>query len=461
MCGLFGMYSFNNDRLAKSVYFGLYALQHRGQESAGIVVSDGQELHPHLAMGLVPQVFSEETLNELRGTIAVGHVRYSTSGSSHICNAQPIMCDTPFGPIAIAHNGNLVNYGEIREELENMGAKFAGDSDSEVIGVLLAHTQAASLEEALLTVAKRIRGAYTLIVLSRDKLYGLVDPSGIRPLVLGKMEYTYVLASETCALDIVGAEFIRDVRSGELVVIDDKGVDTRTWTKDVKDAFCAFEFIYFARPDSTILGRNVYEVRTQLGKYLASEHPVDADIVVPVPDSGGPAAIGFSEETGIPLAEGLVKNRYVGRTFIQPTQAIREAGVRLKLNPIREVLRGKKVVLVDDSIVRGTTSRQIVRIARAAGAREVHMRISSPPILGPCFYGIDTAPKPKSELIAANFGLEEIRKFLEADSLGYLSLKSLIKAIGMRGPSLCLACLNSEYPVPIPERLSHLNLIFK
>ncbi len=459
MCGIFGVYNFEADETAKSVYYGLFALQHRGQESAGIAASNGKDIKVHKEMGLVNQVFNEALLRPLTGNMVIGHVRYSTTGSSIIENAQPIVIDTRYGPIALSHNGNLINAEQLREELKEKGISFVGTSDSEVMASLIATSGKDDFEEALIDSLKRCKGAFSLLLLNRDKLIAVRDPHGIRPLSIGRLEKAYVISSETCALDILGASHLRDVGNGEIVVIDNEGLRSRTWQMAETEAMCVFEYIYLARPDSILNGRNVYEARFHMGKYLAKEHPIEADIVMPVPESGVPSAIGFAAESKIPFGEGLIKNRYVGRTFIQPSQEIRDLGVRLKLNPIRDAVRGKKVVIVDDSIVRGTTSRQIIKLIRDAGAREVHMRISSPPNLNPCYYGIDTATR--AELIAANLSVEGIRKYLEADSLGYLSLKNLIRSISLPGRNLCLACLNGEYPVRVPERMQSLKLFFK
>ncbi|MFH1386265.1 MAG: amidophosphoribosyltransferase [bacterium] len=457
-CGIFGVFNFTADSPAKSVYYGLYALQHRGQESAGIAVSDGNDINCHKGMGLVNQVFSEEILRSLKGTIAIGHVRYSTTGSSILENAQPIVIHTRYGPLAVAHNGNLVNAGELRQELKDKGISFLGTTDSEVLAAMVAASKKEKLEDALIDTLKQARGAYSLLAMTKDKIIAARDPNGIRPLCLGKLGRGYVLSSETCGLDILGAQFVRDVGNGEIVIIDNEGISSRTWGFEEQEALCAFEYIYFARPDSVLNGRNVYETRFQMGKCLAKEHPVDADVIIPVPESGVPAAIGYAAESKIPYGEGLIKNRYIGRTFIQPTQEIRDLGVKIKLNPIRDAVRGQKVVIVDDSIVRGTTSRQIVKLVREAGAREVHVRVSSPPNINSCFYGINTPTR--AELIAANLSVEGIRKYLEADSLGYLSLKDLVRSISLPNKGLCLACLNGEYPVKIPERVQSLNLFF-
>jgi amidophosphoribosyltransferase len=454
-CGVFGIYSFDGDHLAKPTYYGLFSLQHRGQESAGIFTSDGQKFMGKVGMGLVNVVFnSEECLKDFTGNIGIGHVRYSTTGSSVIANAQPIVIESKFGPIALGHNGNLVNTEQLREELPDY--KFKGTTDSEVIAALIANSPEPDFEAALTATLKKCRGAFSLVIMTLDKLIGVRDQQGIRPLSVGKMNQAYVIASETCGLDVVGADFVRDVAAGEMVIIDKNGLQSKSWSRGEKEALCVFEYIYFARPDSLVNGRSFHDVRVHLGKYLAKEQPVEAEMVIAVPDSGIPASMGFASEEKIPYSEGMIKNRYIGRTFIQPNQMMRDIGVKLKLNPIRDAIRGRKVVVIDDSIVRGTTSRQIVRMLRDNGAREVHMRVSSPPILCPCFYGIDTATR--SELIAANLSVEGIRKYIEADSLGYLSLKSLVKATGVPQERLCLACLNGEYPVKAPERMSSLKL---
>lgn len=461
-CGLCGVYSFSKEEpVAKSVYFGLFALQHRGQESAGLASSDGKKLKNHRGMGLVSAVINYKLLNDFKGHLAIGHVRYSTTGSSNINNAQPIyVSDSRYGPFTLAHNGNLINMLDLRKELKDKGHKFKGNSDSEVIAALLCDEKEKDIEKALLRVTKKIQGAYSLLIMTLDKLIALKDPNGVRPLCVGKLPNAYVIASETCALDIIGAQFLREIANGEMVVVDKNGLRSATYSTTGKMSLCVFEFIYFARPDSIIMGRNVYEARIAMGKYLASQHPADsAEIVAGVPDSGIPAAIGFSSESKIPFGDVLIKNRYVGRTFIQPTQEIRDMGVKAKLNPLRETIRDKSLVIIDDSIVRGTTSRQIVKIIKDAGARKINFRISSPPIVSPCFYGIDTPTK--AELIAANLSVEGIRKYLDADSLGYLSLESLVKAVNLPWNSVCLGCLNGEYPIKIPEQMETLKLIFK
>jgi len=458
-CGVFGIYNATGRDMARSVYFGLFALQHRGQESAGIASSDGDQIRYHKGMGLVNQVFDEKTLNHLEGNISLGHVRYSTTGSSIIENAQPVVIDTRYGTIALAHNGNLVNAKDLRFELMEKGYTFVGTSDSEVMAAMIATSKKSDFEDALVETLSECLGAFSVIIMLKDRLIAVRDPNGIRPLTIGKLENGYVFSSETCALDIVGAEHLRYVNNGEMVVADKKGLRSKTWATTEREALCVFEYIYLARPDSVLHGRSVYDTRFSMGKYLAKEHPIEADMVMGVPESGIPAAIGYAAESKITFGEGLIKNRYVGRTFIQPSQEMRELGVKLKLNPIRDAVRGKKVILVDDSIIRGTTSRQLIKLVREAGAREVHMRISSPPNINPCFYGIDTATK--AELIAANLSIEGIRKYLEADSLGYLSLKNLIRAISLPGKNLCMACLNGEYPVKVPEKMQSLKLFFK
>lgn len=458
-CGVFGIYNFKEDSPAKSVYYGIFALQHRGQESAGIASSNGNEIRCFKGMGLVNQVFTEEALSGLSGHISIGHVRYSTCGSSIIENAQPIVIDTRYGSLALAHNGNLINSLYLRQKLKDRGISFVGTSDSEVMAAMIATSEKTNLEDAIVDTLKQCKGAFSVLIMTKDKLIAVRDSNGIRPLTIGKLENAYVVASETCALDIVGAQHIRDVINGEIVVIEKEGLRSKTWQMGEREAICVFEYIYFARPDSILHGRNVFEARSQMGKYLAKQNIIDADMVMPVPESGVPAAIGYAEESKIPFGEGLIKNRYVGRTFIQPSQEIRDLGVKLKLNPIRDAVRGKKVVVIDDSIVRGTTSRQMISLIREAGAREVHMRVSSPPNICPCFYGIDTATK--AELIASNLSIEGIRKYLGADSLGYLSLDNLIRAVAIPKSNLCLACFNNEYPVKVPEQMESLKLLFK
>jgi amidophosphoribosyltransferase len=446
-CGLFGVY--NHPEAANLTYLGLYALQHRGQESAGIAAADGTGFHVEKAMGWVSDVFGPERLRRLPGRIAIGHVRYSTAGSSNLRNAQPISASFSRGPIALAHNGNLVNADALRRELEASGAIFQSTSDSEVILHLLARIERVPLARALPLALAQVTGAHSLLMLTPDALIGCRDPHGFRPLVLGRLGDTWVLASETCALDLLQAEFVRDVEAGEIVIIDRSGVHSLKPFPPKRQLQCVFEYVYFARPDTTLWGQNVYQSRKAMGRRLAEEYPVEADVVVPVPDSGLGAALGYSERSGIPFELGLIRNHYVGRTFIEPRQGIRHFGVRVKLNPMREALEGRRVVVVDDSIVRGTTSRKIVRMIRSCGAREVHLRISSPPIQWPCYYGIDTPTR--KELIASSHKVEEIRRYLEADSVGYLSLEGLLKAVGGDESRFCHACFSGEYKVGFPQ----------
>ncbi len=443
-CGVFGIY--NHGEAANLTYLGLHSVQHRGQESAGIVVSDGRRMRSHLGMGLVHDIFDHETLAKLPGVHAIGHVRYSTSGSSELKNAQPFFVDTVHGPIAFAHNGNLVNAAELRRWLEEQGSIFQGTTDTEVIAHLYARSKEDKLIERLIDALCRVRGAYSLVMLVEKRLIAVRDPHGFRPLVLGKVKDSYVVASETCALDLIEGEFLREIEPGEMLMISSKGLESLRPFPPVEPRHCIFEHIYFARPDSVVFGQSVYNVREAFGRELAREHPVEADVVVPVPDSGIVAALGFSEESGIPFAMGLIRNHYVGRTFIEPEQSIRHFGVRLKLNGVRGVLQGRRVVVVDDSIVRGTTSQKIVKMIREAGAREVHMRISSPPTCFPCYFGIDTPTR--TELIASSHSVEEINRYLTSDSLGYLSREGLRKATA-NGPYVyCDACFTGDYPVP-------------
>ncbi|MBS3947433.1 MAG: amidophosphoribosyltransferase [Dethiobacter sp.] len=451
-CGVFGVFAPGSD-VARITYFGLYAQQHRGQESAGIAVSDGQAIRGEKGMGLVSEVFQDAgRFTRLRGKLAVGHVRYSTSGSSLPVNAQPLVVRYRSGFLAVAHNGNLVNGYELRQQLEQQGSIFQSTTDSEVIAHLIARsgeeTPEAAVEKALLP----LRGAYTFILMTANKLIGLRDPLGIRPLSLGSLDGGFVLASETCAFDTVGAEFIRDVEPGEMVVIDEFGLHSKRLVASNRQALCVFEFIYFARPDSNMCGRNVHLVRKELGRRLAREHPVAADIVTGVPDSSLSAASGVAEELQLPYEMGFVKNRYVGRTFIQPTQEMRSLGVRLKLNPLRQIVEGKRVVMVDDSIVRGTTSLRIVEMLRKAGAREVHVLISSPPVVSPCYYGIDTSAN--GELVAARLDTLAIAKAIGADSLGYLSMEGMMESVGLTSGDCCAACFSGCYPVELPRDLA-------
>ncbi|MCS7223838.1 MAG: amidophosphoribosyltransferase, partial [Armatimonadetes bacterium] len=450
-CGVFGVYGPRED-VARVTYFGLFALQHRGQESAGIAVGDGQKILAHKRMGLVSQAFDEGILSGLKGHIAIGHTRYSTTGTSSLANAQPILDYHRGIPFALAHNGNLVNSLQLRQDLSSIGYRFEGSSDSELIAKLISSYEELDFERAVMAAAKELHGAFSLTIATPTLLIGLRDPYGIRPLSIGKLNASHwVIASETCAFHPIGAVFVRDVQPGEMVIIDQRGLHIVKWADEVKPSLCLFEFVYFARPDSHLNGVNVHIARRRMGQILAREHPADADIVIPVPDTGIPAAIGYAEESGIPYAEGFIKNRYIHRTFIQPIQRQREMGVRIKLTAIREVLEGKRVVVVEDSIVRGTTTRNIVGMLREAGAKEVHLRISSPPYRFPCFYGIDTASR--SELIAAQLDVEEIRRYVGADSLGYLSLDGLIKAVGLPFEGFCRACFDGQYPIPIPENV--------
>ena len=457
MCGVFGIHAPGRD-VARLSYFGLFALQHRGQESAGIAVSDAGRVTVLRDMGLVTQVFSEQKLRGLRGQTAIGHSRYSTTGSTHWANAQPIVHHGPARTVALAHNGNLTNTGELRAELLRSGARLSSTSDTEVIAALVARDER-PLEEAVAGTMARIEGAFSAVLLAEGKLVGFRDPDGIRPLALGELEGDFLLASESCAFDLIGAEPLRELRPGELVVVDADGmraeqaVETRGG-----GALCIFEFIYFARPDSTLRGVELHGARVRMGERLAAEAPAGADVVLAIPDSGTPAAIGFARASGIPFGEGLIKNRYVGRTFIQPDQGLRERGVRMKFNPLAEV-RGKRVVVVDDSIVRGSTTRQIVAMLFESGAEEVHVRVSSPPIVSPCFYGIDMAGE--DELIAAGLSVDEVREQIGATSLAYLSLEGLQEATRRPADSFCRACLTRSYPTRIPEDLRLAKLRFE
>jgi len=446
VCGVFGIHAPGRD-VARLAYFALYALQHRGQESAGIAVTDGSRITAVRDLGLVSQVFDESTLETLRGDMAIGHARYSTTGSSQWQNAQPVVRHREGRTLALGHNGNLTNTTELREELEAKGIRFESTSDTEVIAALICE-HPGTLVEGVQEAISRISGAFAAVVMDEERLIGFRDPDGIRPLVLGDLDGHPVLASESCALDLVGARVVRDVEPGEIVVLHPDGVESIRPADPHHPALCVFEFIYFARPDSRIDGQHLHGVRERMGERLAEEAPAEADIVIPVPDSGAPAAQGFARRSGIPYVDGLIKNRYVGRTFIQPEQAMRESGIRLKFNPMPDVLAGRRVVVVDDSIVRGTTTRKIVEMLRGAGATEVHLRISSPPIISPCFYGIDMATK--NEMIAAAKSLEEIRVELDADSLAYLSLEGLEASTGHGDDRFCRACLTGRYPTPVP-----------
>jgi len=451
MCGIFGVA--NNSDAANLTYLGLYALQHRGQESTGISSSDGEQVYTTKAMGYVAEVFTEDVLSRLKGSNAIGHTRYSTAGDSNEGNAQPIVvksCGT-HGTVALVHNGNLINALSLRSDLEREGAIFQSTSDSEVILHLLARSQSSDLIDALGETLSKVQGAFSLLILTQDSLIGVRDPNGFRPLCLGKLSGTYVMGSETCAFDLIGATYLREVEPGEIVVIRGGELQTVKALHAPRLAKCIFEHVYFSRPDSIVFGRTVQTSRNLMGKILAEENPIDADLVVPIPDSGVAAAIGYSEQSGIPFAFGLIRNHYVGRTFIEPKSNIRHFGVKVKLNPVKEQLAGKRVILIDDSIVRGTTSRKIVKMVRAAGAKEVHMRISCPPTLSPCFYGIDTPTK--KELIASSHTVEEICKYIEADSLAYLSLPGLIRAVGGRGNEFCTACYTGQYPIEFTDMM--------
>ena len=443
-CGVFGVYGHPN--AAELTYYGLYALQHRGQESAGIVTSDGHQFYTHRGMGLVSQVFTGDALQNLQGQIAVGHTRYSTTGSSHIRNAQPLTVDCARGEIAIAHNGNLTNASRLREELEARGSIFQTTVDSEIILHLMAQPGHNGHNNNLVNSIRRIEGAYSLVIMTANELIGVRDPYGFRPLCLGRIGDAWVLASETCALDLIHAKFVRDVEPGEIVVINQDGLTSvQAFPEQQRRAFCIFEYVYFARPDSTIANRNVYKVRVEMGRELAREFPIQADVVVPVPDSGNCAALGYSLESNIPFEMAFVRNHYVGRSFLQPSQLIRDFDVRVKLNLITELVKDKRVIVVDDSIVRGTTCKARVNNLKEAGAKEVHVLVSCPPHMNPCVYGIDFPDRNK--LMAANHSLEEIRKYLNADSLHYLSEAGLVKATGLPKSSFCMACYDGNYPV--------------
>jgi amidophosphoribosyltransferase len=443
-CGVFGVYGHPN--AAELTYYGLYALQHRGQESAGIVTSDGKQFYTHKGMGLVSQVFKGDVLHGMVGKLGVGHTRYSTTGSSHLRNAQPLTVDCARGQIAIAHNGNLTNASQLREELEARGSIFQTTVDSEIILHLMAQPSLNGARNNLIETVRRIEGAYSLVIMTENELIGVRDPYGFRPLCLGKLDDAWVLASETCALDLIHAKFVRDIEPGEIVAINENGLTSiQAFPEHQRRAFCVFEYVYFARPDSTIANRNVYKVRVEMGRQLAREFPIKADVIVPVPDSGNCAALGYSLESGIPFEMAFVRNHYVGRSFLQPSQLIRDFDVRVKLNLIGELVKGKRVIVVDDSIVRGTTCKTRVNNLKEAGAKEVHVLVSCPPHMNPCVYGIDFPDR--SKLMAANHSLEEIRKYLNADSLYYLSQQGMVKATGLPANSFCMACYDGNYPV--------------
>jgi len=446
-CGIFGIWG--HPEAANLTYLGLYALQHRGQEGAGIVTTDGKRLYSKRELGLVAEVFGKDDFSSLPGNAAIGHVRYSTYGATLLKNVQPFVAEHFTGGIALAHNGNLVNATQLRRDLEDSGALFQSTMDSEVIVHLLGSPRNNSLLDRVIFALHRVRGAYCLLFLSEREMIAVRDPFGFRPLSLGRLGDAIVVSSESCAMDLIEAEYIREIAPGEVLLVNDNGVESFFPYPAVRARKCIFEFVYFARPDSQVFGKNVYEVRKEMGKQLAREHPVPADIVTAVPDSGVAAAIGYAEEAGLPYGQGMIRNHYVGRTFIEPAQSIRHFGVKVKLNPVREVLAGKRVVVVDDSIVRGNTSRKIIKMLRHAGAKEVHMRISSPPTAYPCYYGIDTPTR--RELIAASHTVEEINRHITTDSLGYLSLEGMIKAAG--GQDFCCACFDGNYPLEFPKDL--------
>ena len=454
-CGVIGIYGPGED-VARLAYFGLYALQHRGQESAGLATADGEGVACVARMGLVAQVFDEVSLSRLDGHLAIGHTRYSTTGSSRVENAQPLVVQSDLGSLALGHNGNLVNAPRLRAELAAVGIHPCTTTDSELIALACANAPGRTWLERVRATMPRLSGAFCLVLLARDRLIAVRDPHGIRPLCLGRLGRGWVAASESCALDTIGAEFIREVDPGEILEISSDGVHSEQIPSDGRRALCSFEHIYFARPDSIVDGRLVYAVRERLGRELAREHPADADLVIAVPDAATPAAVGYAAESGIPFREGLVKNRYIGRTFIQPQQTMRQDGVQLKFNPLPEVLAGKRVVVVDDSIVRGTTTPRVIQILRRGGAREVHMRITAPPMTNPCYLGVDTAPI--EQLIAANLTVQEIRRHIGADTLGYLSIDGLNRAIGVPESTLCNACFHGRYPMPVELEADKLTL---
>ncbi|MFQ5510714.1 MAG: amidophosphoribosyltransferase [Candidatus Krumholzibacteriia bacterium] len=443
-CGLFGIQ--NHNQAAHNTFLGLYALQHRGQESAGIVSSDGSKVHEHRGMGLVSQIYGEESLGRLEGRLAIGHNRYSTTGLTRVSNIQPLLVNCKIGRVALAHNGNLVNALEIRREMERAGSIFATAMDSEIILHLIARSREERLENMIIDAVSRVSGAYSLLLMTKDKLIGVRDPSGLRPLCIGRLGESTILTSESCALDIIGAEYVRDVRPGELVIVDERGMTSLQAEKSTAQAKCIFEFIYFSRPDSIVFEENVDKVRRRLGTVLARNHPVDADLVIAVPDSSNTSTLGFARESGLPFELGLIRNHYVGRTFIQPEQALREGDVRVKFNPVKGILKGKRVAVVDDSIVRGSTMKKLVQMLRKSGVKEVHLRICSPPIQFPCFYGIDIPER--SELIASSHSTEEIREFLNVDSLEYLTLEDL-RTVVSDPENFCYACFNGEYVIPV------------
>ena len=455
-CGVVGVYAPGED-VARIAFFGLHALQHRGQESAGIATSDGERIYHHTSMGLVAQAFRETDLESLHGHIAVGHTRYSTTGSSFLRNAQPVLSKGQEIEIALGHNGNVINAVELKQELAQAGYDFSATTDSEIVAHLITYAPARTWPERMAYCMRRLQGAYSLVLMTKDTLIGVRDPLGVRPLCLGKLNGGWIIASESCALDHTGARFIREIDPGETIVIDQEGLHSFHWSgSGEKRASCIFELIYFARPDSIFDHRQVYASRMAMGRELAKEYPVEADMVIGVPDSAIAAAVGYSQESGLPYGEGLLKNRYVGRTFIQPDQRLREMGVRLKFNPLREMLEGKRIVVVDDSIVRGTTTPHVVSLLRKGGATEVHLRVCAPPIMWPCHFGVDLATR--KELIAANMTVEEIRKFVGADSLGYLNHEGLLRAVDLPKSNYCMACFTGNYPVPVQLEMDKLAL---
>jgi len=456
-CGVVGVYAAGGDA-SRIAFFGLFALQHRGQESAGIAASDGLSIRVHTDMGLVTQIFREEELQPLIGQMAIGHTRYSTTGSSQVCNAQPFLVDGVHGELALGHNGNVVNAVQLRRQLQDRwGCTFSSSTDSEVMAYLLANATGQTWEERTSYFMRTLQGAYSTVVLTRDALIGMRDPLGVRPLCIGQLDGGWVLASESCALDHLGATYLRELEPGETVIINDQGLRSYIWPGvNGHRSLCVFELIYFARPDSIMEGNLVYTSRKAMGAQLAKEHPAEGDVVIGIPDSAGAAAVGYAQEAGIPYSEGLVKNRYVGRTFIEPDQRLRELGVRVKFNPLVEVISGKRVIVVDDSIVRGTTTPHVVSLLRRAGAREVHMRVCAPPIRHPCHLGVDMATR--RELIAANNSIDQIRQFIDADSLGYLSVKGLLKVVGGTKGGFCDACFTGNYPIPVQLEMDKLIL---
>ncbi len=460
-CGVFGVYA-PGEQVARLIYFGLHALQHRGQESAGIAVADGHTMTLRKELGLVPQVFKESDLATLDGHVGIGHTRYSTTGSSSSWeNAQPMLSSVGPNTIALAHNGNLVNTVVLRDQLKDRGIKFRSTTDSEVLATLVnAFTpQHDSIRGGIRDAMALIEGAYSVVMMTEEALYAFRDPYGVRPLALGRLGEGWVVSSETCGLDIVGAEYVRDIGPGELIKVSDKGLESEQAVPARKPSLCIFEFVYFARPDSVLNDCSLYEARQRMGGFIARSAPVEADMVMGVPDSGTPAAVGFALESGIPFGEGLIKNRYVGRTFISPSQTIRQQGIKLKLNPLKHALKGKRVVVVDDSIVRGNTSRKLVALLREAGAREVHMRITSPPVGWPCFYGIDT--DTQEQLIASSRSVDEVRDYIGADSLAYLSVEDMVASTGRPADDYCMACFTGDYPVEIPEQVRRGKMAFE